>query len=123
MAMDSDIIIDDYYDQGFDESLMSDDQQYLDMDAPAVSLVWETCMYPSIVQVSQHMFTYVIWNLVFRFTSQTSKSYRRCGLCFLSQKSHNDQSTLPPLFPQSVCREISNIFHRLHVVWLCNGPY
>lgn len=77
MDGDSNILIDDYYDQGgFDDTLQTaNDQQYFDLRIPAISDVWETCMHPSIVQVGEYMFTYVIWNIAFRIISQTSKHF------------------------------------------------
>lgn len=75
MDGDSNILIDDYYDQGgFDETLHTTNDQF-DLRLPAISEVWETCMHPSIVQVSEYMFTYVIWNIAFRLISQTSKFF------------------------------------------------
>lgn len=65
-----DIILEDYYDQGYEETMLADDQQYFDVEVPAVSMVWEACMHPSLMQGGQQLINYAFWNFLFRFISQ-----------------------------------------------------
>lgn len=60
----------DYYDMESQQKF-DDDAHYFDMEVPSVWEVWDSCMYPSIVQILQYLSTYIIWNIAFRATSQT----------------------------------------------------
>lgn len=62
----------DYYDMEPNQKF--DDVHYFDVEMPTVWEVWDSCMYPSIAQITQYLSTYIIWNIAFRVTSQTGNS-------------------------------------------------
>lgn len=71
------IVIEDFYDPSvsIDEMRppLAQDMHYLEMDTPPVSIVWETCMLPSLYEGCKIIFAYVVCNIVFRLASQSGK--------------------------------------------------
>lgn len=51
----------------------AENMHYFDMYVPSFDEMMETCVWPSISQISKYMFTFFIWNITFRLTSQLCK--------------------------------------------------
>lgn len=72
--------MDDYY-YDYNEQFYDDDSLYADDDAEDDHLgtginqsfidIFDACVYPSLMQISSYIGTFLLWNLVYRITTQT----------------------------------------------------
>lgn len=78
--------MDDYY-YDYNEQYYEDDNFYADDDSDDLGgaggintnqsfiEIFDACIYPSLMQISSYIGTFILWNLVFRITTQTGKFF------------------------------------------------
>lgn len=57
----------------YDLNYRSDDMQYFDIYEPGANEIFETCVWPTLTQITNYMITFFLWNIAFKVATQSGK--------------------------------------------------